>query len=133
MAELRILCRDQISLIEQRTALVLQLKAALHEYYPIALEAFDDWTRQFAWEFVLQFPDPIRLLGASKHKWEKFLHAHKLYRPETAQMPGTFRQGQRVCQPQPGGDQSKEHAGKGSGQEPVHAGRSTGDVSQTNR
>jgi len=84
-AELRILCRDQISLIQQRTALVLQLKAALHEYYPIALEAFDDWTKQFAWEFVLQFPDPIRLLSASKHKWEKFLHAHKLYRPETAQ------------------------------------------------
>src|ERR1700677_4667325 len=36
-AELRILCRDQIGLIEQRTALVLQLKAALHEYYPVAL------------------------------------------------------------------------------------------------
>jgi transposase len=83
-AELRILCRDQISLIEQRTALVLQLKAALHEYYPVSLQAFDDWTKQHAWEFVLQFPDPHRLQSASKHKWEKFLHAHKLYRPETA-------------------------------------------------
>jgi transposase len=83
-AELRILCRDQISLIEQRTALVLQLKAALHEYYPTALEAFDDWTKPGPWAFVLQFPDPHRLLGASKHKWEKFLHTHKLYRPETA-------------------------------------------------
>jgi transposase len=83
-AELRILCRDHIGLIEQRTALVLQLKAALHEYYPVALQAFDDWTKQGPWEFVLQFPDPHRLASASKHKWEKFLHAHKLYRPETA-------------------------------------------------
>jgi len=83
-AELRILCRDQIALTEQRTALVLQLKAALHEYYPVALDAFDDWTKPGAWEFVLRFPDPHRLLSASRHKWEKFLHTHKLYRRETA-------------------------------------------------
>jgi len=83
-AELRILCRDQIGLIEQRTALVLQLKAALHEYYPVALQAFDDWTKQGAWAFVLAFPDPHRLASASRHKWEKFLHTHKLHRPETA-------------------------------------------------
>ena len=31
-AELRLLCRDEIALIEQRTALVNQLRAALHEY-----------------------------------------------------------------------------------------------------
>lgn len=83
-AELRILCRDEISLIEQRTALVLQLRAALHEYYPTALEAFDNWTLEAAWQFVIQFPDPHRLLSAGKRKWEKFLHTHKLYRPETA-------------------------------------------------
>lgn len=33
---LRILCRDEIALIGQRTALVLQLRQALHEYYPAA-------------------------------------------------------------------------------------------------
>ncbi|MFH0980522.1 MAG: IS110 family transposase [Planctomycetota bacterium] len=42
--ELRLLCRDEIALTEQRTALVCQLRAALHEYYPTALRAFDDWT-----------------------------------------------------------------------------------------
>ena len=84
-AELRILCRDEIGLIEQRTALVLQLKAAVHEYYPVALQAFDDWTKRGSWEFVLQFPDPHRLASAGKRKWEKFLHTHKLYRPETAE------------------------------------------------
>ena len=43
--ELRLLCRDEAALIEQRTALVNQLQAALHEYYPAALEAFADWTQ----------------------------------------------------------------------------------------
>jgi transposase len=83
-AELRLLCRDEVKLIEQRTALVLQLRAALHEYYPAALEAFDDWTGRGAWEFVIQFPDPHRLASAGRRKWERFLHAHKLYRPQTA-------------------------------------------------
>jgi len=83
-AELRLLCRDEIHLIAQRTALVNQLQAALHEYYPAALEAFDDWTAPFAWAFVVQFPTPAQLAAAGKRKWEKFLHVHKLYRPPTA-------------------------------------------------
>jgi transposase len=83
-AELRILCRDEIALIEQRTALILQLRQALHEYYPTALEAFDSWTHPCAWDFVLAFPTPDALVKSGKRKWEKFLHAHKLYRPETA-------------------------------------------------
>jgi len=83
--ELRLLCRDEIKLIEQRTAMILQLKAALHEYYPAALDAFDDWTSEGSWRFVIQFPTPEALVKAGKRKWEKFLHAHKLYRPQTAQ------------------------------------------------
>ena len=81
--ELRILCRDEVHLIEQRTALVCQLKAALHEYYPAALEAFDDWTNPGAWAFVEAFATPALLVHAGKRRWEKFLHVHKLYRPET--------------------------------------------------
>jgi transposase len=34
--QLRLLCRDEVSLIEQRTALVNQLQQALAEYYPAA-------------------------------------------------------------------------------------------------
>ena len=83
--ELRLLCRDEIKLIEQRTALVLQLKAALHEYYPAALDAFDDWTSEGPWRFVIQFPTPETLVKAGKRKWERFLHSHKLYRPQTAE------------------------------------------------
>jgi transposase len=44
VAELRLLCRDEVALIEERTALLNQLQSALHEYYPAALKAFEDWT-----------------------------------------------------------------------------------------
>jgi transposase len=43
LEQLRLLCRDEITLIEERTALINQLQAALHDYYPAALEAFEDW------------------------------------------------------------------------------------------
>src|SRR5205823_5428296 len=75
---------DEITLIEQRTALVNQLQAALKEYYPAALEAFEDWTASYTWDFVLAFPTPKALAAAGKRKWEKFLHTHKLWRPQTS-------------------------------------------------
>jgi transposase len=83
--ELRLLCRDEIALIEQRTRLVCQLRSALGEYYPVALEAFNDWTLRSTWTFIETFPTPAELVSAGKRKWEKFLHAHKLYRPATYQ------------------------------------------------
>ena len=79
--ELRLLCRDEVALIEQRTALVLQLKAALHEYYPAALEALDKWVSPSAWAFVETFPTPAKLVSAGKRRWEKFLHTHRLAHP----------------------------------------------------
>ena len=39
VAELRLLGRDEVALIEERTALINQLQSALREYYPAALEA----------------------------------------------------------------------------------------------
>jgi transposase len=83
--ELRLLCRDEVELITQRTALVNQLQAALQEYYPAALEAFDDWTQPYAWEFVAAFPTPQELVKAGKRRWEKFLHTHRLWRPQTVE------------------------------------------------
>lgn len=83
IAELRVLCRDEVALIGERTALVNQLQQALHEYYPTALEAFDDWTAPGAWAFVEAFPSAAALVAAGKRKWDKFLHSHKLFRPQT--------------------------------------------------
>lgn len=81
--ELRLLCRDEIELIGQRTAFVNQLREALKEYYPAALEAFDDWTLPAPWDFIQQFPTPQALEKAGKRRWEKFLHTHRLYDPRT--------------------------------------------------
>jgi len=81
--ELRILCRDEISLIEERTALVLRFQATLHEYYPAVLEAFDDTTLPAAWEFMARFPTPAALARKGQRAWEKFLHSHRLGHPET--------------------------------------------------
>lgn len=78
--ELRLLCRDELHLIEQRTALVNQLQQGLAEYYPAVLEAFDDWTVPAAWKFLERFPTPQALVAAGPRKIESFLHCHKLYR-----------------------------------------------------
>jgi transposase len=83
VAELRLLCRDEVALIAERTALINQLQSALHEYYPAAVEAFPDWTQPSAWAFVERFPTPQMLVAAGQRRWEKFLHTHRLARPET--------------------------------------------------
>ena len=70
IAELRILCRDEVALIEERTTLIKQLQAALHEYCPSAMEAFEDWTCPGAWAFVQAFPSAAALGKAGKRKWE---------------------------------------------------------------
>src|ERR1043165_7077134 len=82
LKELRFVCRDEVALIRDRTALITQLRQALHEYYPAALEAFDDWTVSAAWAFIIAFPTPAALLKAGRRKWEKFLHVHNLGRTE---------------------------------------------------
>ena len=81
--ELRLLCRDEVGLIEQRTAFINQLRHALAEYYPTALEAFEDWGSVSAWMFVQRFPTPQALKEAGKRHWEKFLHSRHLWRTES--------------------------------------------------
>lgn len=83
--ELRLLTRDEVALIEQRTALVNALQEALHEYYPAALRAFDDWTVPSTWAFVERFPTPEVLSEKGKRQWEKFLHTHQLGRGDKYQ------------------------------------------------
>jgi transposase len=83
--QLRLLCRDEGNLIAQRTLLVNQLQQALLEYYLAALEAFEDWTAPSSWEFVIAFPTPQLLVKAGRRRWEKFLHTHKVWRPQTTE------------------------------------------------
>jgi len=80
--ELRLLCRDEVGLIEQRTALVLQLQAALHEYYPALLEAFDKWTCPSAWAFLQRFPTPAALMASGPKRQRKMLNTLGFRKPE---------------------------------------------------
>lgn len=70
-------------MVRQRTGLVNALRAALREYYPAPRQVFEDWTMPAAWAFVQRFPTPPKLAAAGQRAWEKFLHTHKLARPET--------------------------------------------------
>jgi hypothetical protein len=45
-----------LGLIERRTAFINQLRHALAEYYPTALEGFEDWGAMSAWMFLQRFP-----------------------------------------------------------------------------
>ena len=81
--KLKWLCQDEVVLISQRTQLVNQLQQALVEYYPAALEAFDDWTQSYTWDFIIAFPTPTALTKAGQRRWQKFLHLHRLWRPAT--------------------------------------------------
>lgn len=83
--QLRLLCKDEVTLIQQRTLFVNQLQQALVEYYPAALEAFEDWTAPYTWDFIMEFPTSQALVKAGSRRWEKFLHTHKLWRPETTE------------------------------------------------
>jgi len=98
LQELRLLCRDERCLIGRRTAMVNQLRQALLEYYPAALEAFDDWTIPGPWDFVIRFPTPAALVKAGRRAWEKFLHSHRLYRPSTyAKRLEIFARARQFC------------------------------------
>jgi hypothetical protein len=46
----------------------------LAEYYPTALEAFDDWGLISSWMFVQRFPTPQALKQAGKRQWEKMFY-----------------------------------------------------------
>lgn len=75
---LRFLCRDEMALIAQQTALVNQLQSVLKEYYPLAISWFADWTTLTAWDFVVTFPRPEDLRTARRQKVVGFLRRHRL-------------------------------------------------------
>ena len=61
------------------------------------MESFADWTQPFTWAFVQSFATPAALEQAGKRRWEKFLHLHKLWRPDTApQRLAAWAQGQQL-------------------------------------
>ena len=65
-SKILLLCPHEVSLIEQRTTFINQLRHAFSEYYPSALEAFEYSTSVSASMFFLRFPTPYLLALAGK-------------------------------------------------------------------
>ena len=129
--ELRLLCRDEIGLIGQRTALVNQLRAALHEYYPAALDAFDDWVCEAPWRFVIAFGGPAGAgQGRQAQVGEVPPRPQDLPPRDGGQTPGGLRRRDEVRQPQrgrrPGQGPAGRHARQTVVPTPVAVGRVPG-------
>jgi hypothetical protein len=116
-----------------RTALVLQLRQALREYYPAALEAFDDWTLPSACEFVERFhaapTGPGRLAALA----EVPAHSLPVLPDDGGEAPGGFRPCERVRQSLGIGDDGQESAGRDDRQAVAHPASPTQGVSPADR
>ena len=78
--KLRFLLENREKLIDQRTALALQLKALLKTYFPQAIDWAGNLTGSMAWAFLLKWPTLQALQKASKKQTLKFYHAHGVRR-----------------------------------------------------
>jgi len=84
--KLKMLCRDQDTLLEDATRLTNRLIACLKEYYPVALELFSRITLPVALDFLKTYPTLQAARSASVPELAAFLKAHRHPRPNlTAQ------------------------------------------------
>ncbi len=84
IAELKLLTRDQDSLIQSQTRLVNQLTACLKTYYPVALTLFSKLHQRSALIFLQTYPTPAAAMAASETAIEALLR--KEHHPHPAQV-----------------------------------------------
>lgn len=70
------LSQDRRQAVDQRTSLVLQLMAALKEYFPLALKVAGSLERDLAARFLLKWGTLEELQAARAHTVRRFFHAH---------------------------------------------------------
>ena len=70
--ELKMLTRDHQRLLRQKTRLLNQMTITLKEYYPRALEMFDDLETQIALDFLQAYPTPQGLSKLTRREWKRF-------------------------------------------------------------
>ena len=97
--ELKLLTRDYQRLVRQQTRLVNQLTATLKEYYPRALELFDDLTMAAAREFLQTYPTPDVLGTLTEAQWRRWAKAQRLSRARIAQQWATVQRPQLPIPP----------------------------------
>ncbi len=84
--ELKLLTRDYGRLVRQQTRLLNQLTATLKEYYPRALELFDDLTTQRARAFLTAYPTPEALAALTLKQWQRFARSQRLSAAQAAEL-----------------------------------------------
>jgi transposase len=77
---LRYLVEQRERLVDQRTALVNQLQAALKLYFPQAVDWLADLTKPTAWDFLRRWPTLAQAQTAQKKTLLNFFYAHHVRR-----------------------------------------------------
>lgn len=84
--ELKLLTRDHLSLVRQKTRLQNQLRMSLKEYYAQPLEAFNELDTVLALDFLKEYPTPEALAKLSRKQWGKFAKEHRVTQRRTEEL-----------------------------------------------
>jgi hypothetical protein len=97
--ELKLLTQDYERLVRQQTRLLNQLTVTLKEYYPRALELWEDLTTQRARAFLAAWPTPAAAGRLAPAQWRRFARAHRLGPEEAAALWGILQRPQLPVPP----------------------------------
>lgn len=92
--ELKILTRDHLSLVRQKTRLQNQLRITLKAYYAEPLEAFGELDTQLCLDFLKEYPTPQALAKLSRKQWGVFAKEHRLTQKRTEELWQALRKPQ---------------------------------------
>lgn len=82
VAALRIACEDRLRLVDERTAKLNELLAALKTYYPAIIGFFGDMDSRISLTFLLEFPMQSLWQALSARQLRSWLRRHSYRRPE---------------------------------------------------
>jgi transposase len=77
---LRLLVEDRRGLVDQRTAFSNSMKSRLKQYFPLALQMFNDIGGNLACAFLSRWSSFDQLRGATEQQLRDFYHEHECYR-----------------------------------------------------
>ena len=97
--ELKLLSQDYERLVRQQTRLLNQLTVTLKEYYPRALELWEDLTTQRARAFLAAWSTPEAAGRLSPAQWRRFARSHRLGPADAAALWGILQRPQLPVPP----------------------------------
>lgn len=90
-AELQTRCRTRLTLVAQRTRLMQQLRATLHEYYPAILALARPLSSPFVLCVLRSYPDPRRAARAQRRRLSTILGEHRIRGLDTEELRALLR------------------------------------------